>query len=374
MPVSPFRHAAKRWHRTYQQMGMVALAFKSADHPVLAPTVVTRRCNTACMYRNEFDDFSKPVPTAEMMRRVAKLAELETTAITLMGGEPLLHPDLDQIIQYFGKVGDSVNVLSINKAARRKWFEGSKFFALILVSAAVATQCAAQSSGPAVQQPLTSDQIVSEMVSHNKARAAALPDYSTRQICQLQYHGFPSSRSGEMVLQVRYTAGGKKEYALISESGSKFVINHVLKRLLDGEQEAQNGKNRQQTAITPDNYTFRLIGEKTTVDGRFYVLRADPKVKNKFVFRGQIWVDATDFAIARIVAEPAKNPSFWITDTKIKQQYAKFGSFWLPVQNESTSRIRVVGGTATLLIQYKDYLLAGSTTRAAAMQQTKTPD
>jgi hypothetical protein len=256
----------------------------------------------------------------------------------------------------------------------RRTLEGWGLFALILVSAALATQCAAQSSGPPAQQPLTTDQIVSEMVARNKARAAALPDYSTRQICQLQYHGFPSNRSGEMVLQVHYAAGGKKEYALVSESGSKFIINHVLKRLLDGEQEAQNAKNRQQTAITPDNYTFSLVGEKTTADGRFYVLRAEPKVRNKFVFRGQVWVDATDFAIARIVAAPAKSPSFWITNTQIKQQYAKFGSFWLPVENESTSKIRVVGGTATLLIQYRDYSLAGGATRAASMQQTKASD
>lgn len=99
MPVSSFRRPAKRWHRTYREIRMIALAFKSADHPVLAHVVVTRRCNLACTYCNEFDDFSKPVPTAEMLRRIDKLAELGTTVITLTGGEPLLHPDLEQIIR-----------------------------------------------------------------------------------------------------------------------------------------------------------------------------------------------------------------------------------------------------------------------------------
>lgn len=78
---------------------MVALAFKSPSHPVLAHIVVTRRCNLACTYCSEFDDFSKPVPTAEMLGRIDQLAALGTTVITLTGGEPMLHPDLEQIIQ-----------------------------------------------------------------------------------------------------------------------------------------------------------------------------------------------------------------------------------------------------------------------------------
>lgn len=231
---------------------------------------------------------------------------------------------------------------------------------LIVTLALFPIYCAAQSNDQSVRRALTADQIVSEMVARNKLRAAALPDYSMRQVCSLQYRGFPSDRSGEMILNVRYTAGGKKEYTLVSQSGSKLVINRVLKRLLESEEEAQSPKNRQETDLNPGNYTFSLVGEKTTPQGRYYILRAEPRVRNKFVFRGEVWVDASDFAVARILAQPAKNPSFWITDTHIEQQYAKFGSFWLPVQNQSTSKIRVVGGTATLLIQYKDYSLAGN--------------
>jgi len=58
-----------------------------------------RRCNLACKYCNEFDDFSKPVPIDVMFRRVDKLGEFGTSVITISGGEPLLHPDLDEIIR-----------------------------------------------------------------------------------------------------------------------------------------------------------------------------------------------------------------------------------------------------------------------------------
>jgi MoaA/NifB/PqqE/SkfB family radical SAM enzyme len=77
---------------------MVTRAFLSTDHPLLAHLIPVRRCNLACKYCNEFDDYSKPVPTETMFHRVDKLAELGTSVITISGGEPLLHPDLDDII------------------------------------------------------------------------------------------------------------------------------------------------------------------------------------------------------------------------------------------------------------------------------------
>ena len=70
----------------------------STRHPLLVHIIPVRRCNLACTYCNEFNDFSKPVDTAEMFRRIDRLAALGTAVITISGGEPLLHPELDQII------------------------------------------------------------------------------------------------------------------------------------------------------------------------------------------------------------------------------------------------------------------------------------
>ncbi len=82
---------------------MVARAFTSTDHPLLAHLIPIRRCNLACEYCNEYDDFSQPVPTETMFQRVDKLAELGTAIITISGGEPLLHPELDEIIRRIRK-------------------------------------------------------------------------------------------------------------------------------------------------------------------------------------------------------------------------------------------------------------------------------
>lgn len=73
-------------------------ALGSRYNPLLAQVVVTRRCNLACGYCNEYDDFSPPVPTADLLARVDHLAMLKTASITFTGGEPLLHPELDRII------------------------------------------------------------------------------------------------------------------------------------------------------------------------------------------------------------------------------------------------------------------------------------
>jgi len=100
--VSTQTKLKRRWRaaqRNLRGAKMVTRALLSTDHPLLAHIIPVRRCNLACKYCNEFDDFSKPVPTETMFRRIDKLAELGTSVITISGGEPLLHPDLDDIIR-----------------------------------------------------------------------------------------------------------------------------------------------------------------------------------------------------------------------------------------------------------------------------------
>jgi MoaA/NifB/PqqE/SkfB family radical SAM enzyme len=103
--LTSLKRRLKAVHRNLRGARMVARAFASTDHPLLAHIIPIRRCNLACEYCNEFDDFSKPVPSETMFRRIDKLAELGTSVITISGGEPLLHPDLDSIIRRIRKNG-----------------------------------------------------------------------------------------------------------------------------------------------------------------------------------------------------------------------------------------------------------------------------
>src|SRR6202453_780231 len=84
---------------------MLAKGLLSTRHPVLVHIIPIRRCNLACTYCNEFDDFSKPVPLEEMFQRIDRLGAMGTSVITISGGEPLLHPELDAIIARIRKTG-----------------------------------------------------------------------------------------------------------------------------------------------------------------------------------------------------------------------------------------------------------------------------
>jgi MoaA/NifB/PqqE/SkfB family radical SAM enzyme len=95
---SKLRRQMVAFSRGLRGLTKIAGAFFSTEHPLLAHLIPIRRCNLACKYCNEYDDFSKPVPTDLMFRRVDKLGELGTSVVTISGGEPLLHPELDQII------------------------------------------------------------------------------------------------------------------------------------------------------------------------------------------------------------------------------------------------------------------------------------
>jgi MoaA/NifB/PqqE/SkfB family radical SAM enzyme len=97
--LTNLRRRAKSLQRDLRGAAMAARALASSDHPILAHIIPVRRCNLACTYCNEFDDFSKPVETEEMFGRIDKLGALGTSIVTISGGEPLLHPDLDGVIR-----------------------------------------------------------------------------------------------------------------------------------------------------------------------------------------------------------------------------------------------------------------------------------
>src|SRR5437588_7692949 len=84
---------------------MIARGLVSTEHPVLAHLIPLRRCNLSCTYCNEYDDVSQPVPLGTMFERIDKLGSLGTAIITISGGEPLLHPELDQVIGRIRKNG-----------------------------------------------------------------------------------------------------------------------------------------------------------------------------------------------------------------------------------------------------------------------------
>jgi MoaA/NifB/PqqE/SkfB family radical SAM enzyme len=88
-----------------RELKMIAKALASTKHPILVHIIPMRRCNLDCGYCNEYDNVSKPVPLEEMKKRLDILADMGTSIITISGGEPLMHPELEEIIRHIRKRG-----------------------------------------------------------------------------------------------------------------------------------------------------------------------------------------------------------------------------------------------------------------------------
>jgi len=206
---------------------------------------------------------------------------------------------------------------------------------------------------------LNAAQVVGNLVRMNQERAEALLAYQSTRVYRLEYKGFPGSRKAEMVVNVKYQAPGTKEFEIVSTTGSKVLIDRVFKKLLESEKEAFEMENQKRIAINQENYEFAMIGLENGPAGPVYELSVKPRTKNKYLFQGRIWIDAEHFAVIRVQAEPAKNPSFWIKDTKIETLYMNVEDFWLPAHNHSVTAVRL-GGHADFSIEYKDYRITNS--------------
>ena len=222
-----------------------------------------------------------------------------------------------------------------------------------------------------VSAPLSADEVMRRVVQMNELRAKALKSYSSVRSYHLECHCLSHKRA-DMVVRTDYQAPNKKEFTILSESGSGTVRDRVFKKLLEAEQESMRDENQQRSAITSENYTFQLSDYEKTDTDEFYVLDAQPRSTNKFLFRGRIWVNANDFAITRVEGEPAVNPSWWTFKTDFKRRYQKIDDFWLPESNESETKVRVVG-TAVLSIEYGDYEITLAADATAASAHSEAP-
>lgn len=203
---------------------------------------------------------------------------------------------------------------------------------------------------------LNTDQIVQHMVERNAEREGRCQHYTNLRDYHVVYHGFLGSKEAQMQVEMSLDPSGAKHFRVLSSSGSKVLVDHVFKRLMDSEQEASTERN--QIALTPANYKFELEKPEEGDPGAFFVLRVVPRVDSKFLYRGKIWVDKTDYAVAKLEAQPAKNPSFWIKNTEIHQSYKKIGDCWLPGENQSETKVRF-GGISKLTIVYSKYEMGG---------------
>ena len=212
---------------------------------------------------------------------------------------------------------------------------------------------AAQTQAPAATG-LSGDEIAARLEARNREQTQALQGFEGVRVYRVDYHGLGGSKDASMTVRMSFQAPDSKSFTVVEQEGSKLIADRVLKKLMQSEQEAMEEENRRRSALTAENYGFAILGYESCAAGSCYVLEVKPRQASKFLYRGKIWVDAKEFAVVRIEAEPAHSPSLWIKKTTIEHEYVKVGDFWFPAKNRTESQIRL-GGRASLSIDYTSY-------------------
>ncbi len=217
------------------------------------------------------------------------------------------------------------------------------------LTAPAADAAAAESKG---------SELFSKLVERNDDRTRRLEHYTGTREYELRND--KDQLAAREVVRVEFHAPDSKNFQTVSEEGSKWIRKFVFHGLISSESEAASGREHRDSSITPLNYSFRYLGEQQLDGNPCFVVYATPKRVDKYLFEGTVWIDARDFAVAKIDGHPAKNPSFWIKRVNWVRRYGRVGDFWLPAQDETYTEIKIFG-KKKLTIRYQDYVVNPST-------------
>lgn len=201
--------------------------------------------------------------------------------------------------------------------------------------------------------PLPSaEDVIAKMMQFDAQRQSQMMGYTAVR----HYSAVNKKRHADMLVQVNCSGDGVKKFDVLSEDGSGSIRKHVFQKLLREETDASRRGTRSGTRIIPANYDFQIVGQETLETGPAYILQVSPKTENKYLIRGKIWVDASDYSIVRIEGEPARNPSFWVRRVHFVHTYQKVGHFWFASSTYTSSEIRIFG-ESELTIENSGYTL-----------------
>ena len=202
---------------------------------------------------------------------------------------------------------------------------------------------------------MTGDIILAKLLEFNRLRETRLRQYSVPRTYRIQND--KGKVRAELQVVLHYRAPGTKEFKIVSEKGSGMIRSRVFKPLMESEVETAAGRNRHDSSITPNNYTFDLLGEEDLGGYHCFVVQATPKRNDTYLFKGKIWIHAAEFAVVQIAGQPAKNLSFWIKRVDFVRRNQKLGEFWLPLKDESITQV-IIFGKNILTIDYDHYEIA----------------
>ena len=211
-----------------------------------------------------------------------------------------------------------------------------------------AASIAAQHPDPAL--------VIGQVDAAVKARIDHVESYTVTEHYALYRGKDETHPAAEMTVQTVYRRGSGKSYTILSESGSEFIRNHVLRTLLDNEKNLNLPGIVEHSWFISANYEMQLkSGDIQLLDGReCLVLAIKPRRKATNMIVGTLWVDAKDGSIVQIVGTATQSPSIFTGPAQVMRQYASVNGFAMATQARAVSDSFLLGRT-TVTIDYRDY-------------------
>jgi len=188
----------------------------------------------------------------------------------------------------------------------------------------------------------SADEVIARMSRREVQRETVAGGYTGARQYDLENHLF--AKHAQMIVSVACDPDGTTHFQVVSKEGWNSG-NNALRQVLETESEVSRPSMRPMSRITKDNYAFQMIGTVLLNGRTAYVIDVIPKRQDVYLFQGRIWVDAEDYALARIDGQLAKTPSYWIRIVRFTLEYRKSGGFWFPCLSTSTSEVRMFGAT-----------------------------
>ncbi len=213
------------------------------------------------------------------------------------------------------------------------------------------------------QQP-DSTSVIALVDAAVKARTGHIESYTVTEHYAV-FRGKDETRpAAEMTVKTDYRKETGKSYAILSESGSEFIRNHVLRPLLDNEKTISLPGIREHSWFTSANYEMQLKpGGVQLLDGReCLTLAITPRRKATNMIAGTLWVDAKDGSIVQIVGTASQSASIFTGPAQVMRQYASIQGFSMATQASAVSDSFLLGRT-TVTIDYRDYKIQLSPAR-----------
>jgi hypothetical protein len=201
----------------------------------------------------------------------------------------------------------------------------------------------------------TSDEIIVQMLQAQAANRVLFLPYTVTRNYQLFEGQGPNPPKSQVVADITVVPPDSKKYTIENAAGSA-LAERIVRKALDGE--VALARDSLATAITRENYDFVLVGQNELNGRRCYLLELIPRRKSKNLLRGTLWVDAETHLPRRVEGEPAKNPSWWLTDVRISLVYGYVGPMWVQTSSKATAKVRILG-PSSMVWQDVSYQLGG---------------